>query len=521
MAEDFRFLLNMQIVADGIEDVFPGMQFCPGEDASVLEAVNFYTADAQSFENRIYIASADELKGSCPPEGHCAIVAAGTVPPKWNNGRNSVIILPEDTDLRLLMNTCQNVFTENRNFAARLRNIVMQDGSVDELCEEGYRYFKNPLFVHDSHLNIISCPEWREGMIRWKEDKKSGLTITPLEDLNELKTDREYQETLYKRGADIYSANLRGYRDIYVNLWNEYGAYEGRIVICEIDTPFKPGQMAAAEYFEKLVRLTLAKRRNTDKSNKRMFDSMVLGLLQGNEYEDEEIESLISQVNWRMDDEYICICMDAGEGEGIVGSVASVCNQVEGKIPGSKAVAVDSGICVIVNRTINSGYASQLVYILRDGLFKAGYGTPFHGFDKLRRQYLKAKIALEYCKKTNGMWWYFDFDNIAVEYAADQCCAELHPEELCASELMRLMEYDEENGTELYKTLKTYILNERNTVAASKELFIGRSTLFYRLKKVKEVTGLDADKISDPEKNLYLRLSIYILERSGGDKGKV
>ncbi len=76
-------------------------------------------------------------------------------------------------------------------------------------------------------------------------------------------------------------------------------------------------------------------------------------------------------------------------------------------------------------------------------------------------------------------------------------------------ELKKLKEYDAENRTELYKTLMTYILNERNTVATASDLYVGRSTLFYRLRKIKEITGLDNDHLARPGKNLYLRLSIF------------
>ena len=65
---------------------------------------------------------------------------------------------------------------------------------------------------------------------------------------------------------------------------------------------------------------------------------------------------------------------------------------------------------------------------------------------------------------------------------------------------------------ELYKTLMTYILNERNTVATASDLYVGRSTLFYRLRKMKEITGLDNEHLARPIKNLYLRLSIFLME---------
>ena len=512
MAEDFRFLLNMQLIADGMEAAIPGTVFSPGNDCQNIERMRCFRSGGGFPGDCVVIARAEDLEGETVPEGHIFLITAGNPSGIWNNGVNSVISVPEETDLQDLVNVCQDIFSESRSYAEDLRNIVMQDGSVDDLCEAAYGYFHNPLFVHDPRLNIISCPVWRSEMIPFKKDARSGLLITPQDEMNELKTDREYQETLHTRGAHYYSADLRGYRDIYVNIWNEYGTYEGRLVICELETAFKPGQMAWAVYLEKMIRLVLSRRKSTDKTGRRALDSMLLGMIQGGSFEESDIVDLVGQIGWKVDDEYICICMDAEEREGIIGSAASICNQVEGRIDASKAVAMDTGLCIVINRSLNHDYTSELAYILRDGLFKAGFCTPFHNLAKLERYYRQAAIALEYCKKKNDMMWYYSFNDIALEYLTDECCRVLAPEELCASALLKLKSYDEENHTELYRTLTTYVLNERNTVATSSALFIGRSTLFYRLRKIKEVTGLDAARISAPEQNLYLRLSIYIME---------
>lgn len=99
-----------------------------------------------------------------------------------------------------------------------------------------------------------------------------------------------------------------------------------------------------------------------------------------------------------------------------------------------------------------------------------------------------------------------------MDYIGDLCGSQFEPEELCACELKMLREYDKENHTELYETLCKYILNERNTVATAAQLYIGRSTLFYRLRKIKEITGLAAADMAKPIKNLYLRFSMFIMK---------
>ena len=57
--------------------------------------------------------------------------------------------------------------------------------------------------------------------------------------------------------------------------------------------------------------------------------------------------------------------------------------------------------------------------------------------------------------------------------------------------ILRLIQEDEENNTDLYHTLKMYLLNGNNVTAAAENLHIHRNTLVYRLKQIKECMEID------------------------------
>ena len=523
MNRDIRFLLNLQILADELIEQYQDIQLYRGLDSQTLEGVYFYNKkDRQLLPKYAYILRGTDLQNIFPKQ-HCSLIVLGEIPEKWKNSTHSLLQLPKETDLLDLMNQCQEAFHKHVSWAEKLQNVIIQEEGVEELCRISCSYFKNPLFVHDSQLQLISCPVWREGMIVWEKDEQTGQLITPLEDLNDFRTDREYLHTLTTEGAHIYSAELRGYRDIYVNIRDDNGTYEGRLVICEIDTPLKPGQFASAEYLAKLIRMVLSRRGHLDIPYKRALYQMLESMVQGKTFTNSEIESRIAQCKWKLTDHYVCIRMDGEEEEGNPGSAVSVCNYVETRVSGSRAFFIGNQICIIINLSVNKDYTSEIAGILRDGLFKAGVSNVFDDFTRLSHYYRQASIALEYCRKRNDTKWYYAFGDIVMDYIGDLCGSQFEPEELCACELKTLREYDEENHTELYKTLCKYILNERNTVATAAQLYVGRSTLFYRLRKIKEITGLAASDMAKPVKNLYLRFSIFIMEKhvEKGDKNYV
>ncbi|WP_409228642.1 PucR family transcriptional regulator [Gudongella sp. SC589] len=61
----------------------------------------------------------------------------------------------------------------------------------------------------------------------------------------------------------------------------------------------------------------------------------------------------------------------------------------------------------------------------------------------------------------------------------------------CNPALGRLRDYDRENGTEFYDTLKVYLDNNRNIKETSNSLFIHRNSLIYRISRISEIIGMD------------------------------
>ena len=66
------------------------------------------------------------------------------------------------------------------------------------------------------------------------------------------------------------------------------------------------------------------------------------------------------------------------------------------------------------------------------------------------------------------------------------------------------------NGTEYYKTLRTFFNNKYSYTHASEDLFIHRTTLLKRIERIVDLTGINLD---DPDANLYLELSFRYLDK--------
>ena len=72
--------------------------------------------------------------------------------------------------------------------------------------------------------------------------------------------------------------------------------------------------------------------------------------------------------------------------------------------------------------------------------------------------------------------------------------------------------YDENNNSEYYTTLKTYLANNMQPVLTAKKLFIHRTTLLYRMEKMESLFHID---LKNPEKRIFYQLSMLLLEQMG------
>ena len=82
---------------------------------------------------------------------------------------------------------------------------------------------------------------------------------------------------------------------------------------------------------------------------------------------------------------------------------------------------------------------------------------------------------------------------------------------------MRILEReDEEKNTEFYDTLKTYFLCGHNAVETANILHIHRNTLIYRLKKIRELTGMDIEDVKKSEELLALMMMNDFTHLDGG-----
>ncbi|SFB10497.1 PucR C-terminal helix-turn-helix domain-containing protein [Acetitomaculum ruminis DSM 5522] len=513
------FKLNMQIFVDEFNERKYNFKFInKGKDPGNIVGARLYKPDNTSFlDSVVYIARNKDL--SCYEtfsKGSFIIIGEpedDTV--YYSNAR--CIIMSEEHDLFDVFNiaaeTLDKGFTWDRSLQSALGNFE----GVDSLCKLSMEYFgNNPLFVHDAQFFKLSCPIYHPAMLTWVKDDQTGQEMIPISTVNEFKIDPEYLNTLETRGAHIFSEHIRGYRILYVNIWADNGKWLGRLCIDELITSIKPGQYLAAEYLTNMIKVAFERRNIKAGTYMRPFDKLMCAVVEGKEDARNVLNDIMRFNGWKLEDEYLCIKIgirSQKEQDDQIG-IVSTCSSIEAGIKGSHAFTLKDSMVVVVDLTMFGksvyDFQQEFALIIREGLFKAGVSETFRGFDKTGYYYKQACIAYEYGVSSNSMEWCFKYREYALDYILDKMVEDIPYYVVCSPALEKLERYDKDNETELFKTLETYLENERNAVHTAKALFIHRSTLFYRLDRIKEITGAS---LEDADTRLYLMQSFKIYKR--------
>ena len=223
---------------------------------------------------------------------------------------------------------------------------------------------------------------------------------------------------------------------------------------------------------------------------------------------------MLELLGWSRSDRLICVRLErqqSDENRVLAHALHSDLFQV---FPEGYILLAGSQQCLLLNHTRRPDplpmLRHRLAPLCRDYCLYAGVSMPVDGPEELNVAWLQAGAALERAFRLRSEKWIVPFSDCALETFAGQLQPPLKPRHMIAPELIRLKAWDDAHGTPYFETLRAWLLNERDIPRTAQALIIHRTTLLYRLKKLKALAPMNLD---DPETRLYMMLSLWLMER--------
>lgn len=424
-------------------------------------------------------------------------------------GKANHIICPSHPD-EVIMDQILEVFSQFRDWEESMELLLYRSASLQELCELGAKFLENPVCIHDDWFVITAMTADFAQILEPEYLMSSAKGFIPRSVVEDFLYDSDYLETYAHHGAKLWQAPRQA-DSLYVNLWDG-SVYKGRLLVARKNRDFLQRDYLVAEALtQRAVMLQRRKQPGNEDIHQNM-DDILFSLLQGKQPEPATLAHLTDMLRWQKADRLVCLRLKPQE------PITSIKNQLLHSdlfqhFPGSYVLMSAQEQCVIINLNQHNITPEQLRQRLsalcRDYRLYAGISFPATGLKELSAAYFQAGAAIDRLFRLRGDVQLLSFQDCVLELLARTPPAPLMPHHLISPELTALIDYDLENGTPYFETFREYLLQERDIPRTSQALIIHRTTLLYRLQKIRSLIHVD---LEDPWKRLYLQFSLWLLE---------
>lgn len=410
------------------------------------------------------------------------------------------VVVPECCDFARLFNDIQSIFRRYLDWEESLQHALFNGCSAAKMVELSNHVIGNSVLMHDNDFNVIACEGSslaKPGTTYHDFYAEYGNTgLFPLGFLESLLSQESFRGLPDKPEPVLWRDESRNEVSAYVSI-NLMGGYCLHITVDPTAREIHPGDLellrTLARYIDLCYRMPFAETEVSPERLGRLLGSKMLG-----DFVDEE--SLTQQMHmhgWSHGDHLICAKVAVNSksyGESLLKSIADRLQSVN---KGCRAFVLRDHVALVQNLTraglSEADFLSTFEKSLAENGLNAGVSYAFKDIFSLDKLYKQADIALRYGTRKKGSQHLSLYEDAILSYLIGGTDSRLPLEYVCPLPLIRLMSYDRKNEADLTGTLESYLETGCNVSKCSDKIFIHRTTLTYRIKRIAEITGVDLD----------------------------
>ncbi len=420
----------------------------------------------------------------------------------------NVCMIESDAPPAWIFQVIQEIYQTYNEWQQNIFQLMNSASSVQRLLEISAEAIRNPMIIIGMDFTIIgSVGFYLENL----KDSVFGSSEETLPVVNALKNDVNYEKAADKKGYFYYPGNEYAEPSLCVNI-RLYGKTAYRLLVSPGFMPLDDTIGFLAEFLAQNAARIISSSMLAGQSS-RSPGHIFHELLTNPKADYVAISQELTACGWMVSHYYQCILIQTGTPDWKSLTLKSICSYVENTIPESCAIEHQGNIVVFMNLDLTPLSADtitqKLAGFIRDNLLIASYSRTMMGHFNFYRQYQQAKITMELGVSRHPTAWIHHFNDIAMPYFMEQMTRRLPAYMVCHERLLQLKYQDENSGSELYRTLRRYLENNQSATKTAQDLYIHRSTLLYRLDRIRKVLKSD---LSDPDELLYLLLSFRLMD---------
>lgn len=399
-----------------------------------------------------------------------------------------------------------------------LMHAYFTDKHLQTMLSMSISVLKNSLFIIGMDFTILAAvyldpTRYYENVLGSSKDTHARVTA--------LKNSKLYSEVKKLDGAFYFPSNVTGVASLCVNI-KQNNKTTHRLVMQEDNRRIEKNEGFLLEFLASLIQdminpsladnynqINQANQINHINEN---LTKLFIDILSYKNIDNKDISRKLNAEGWLSNHKYACIYIKLTEMDVQNYSYNPLRHYLNNVLKNSCSILYKKSIVAFVNLTLSQvnldGLIKRVNEFSRESLLKLGISPIKAGHSHLRYQYSQAQIALTIGSQNSPEKQVHLFSDIAFDYILQKLTTELPASMIIQEGLLDLIENDRINNTEYMETLRIYLNNKCNATQTAEKLFIHRSTLIYRLDKIKEILGSD---LTDPDEFLYIMLSCRLL----------
>lgn len=394
----------------------------------------------------------------------------------------------------------------------RIVKTLSKESGLQALVDLGYEILGNPFTITDYSVKLLASSG---------ETKVSDDPVW-----NELKLNNNFIFQTYS-----YYVRNSLYNEIAKNeapfFWSDpyckYPRLIGRIfinnrdiatiVVCAHNRDFKESDKELVALLCDAFSIELQKTKYIDFSQGLMHKSFLYDLLDGKFQDEHLIAERMKILGIKFKSKLFVISIDIQNFDKSRSTLPYMRDEIENKLNNSKAIVFNQNVVVLASCENEKHFQDLELKTLKEFVntnkLRAGISRPFSKLTEVGEYYLESVEALKLgnlIKKEQHFYKYEDFliyDLISNYTHGEKCKKLIH------HSLLRLIDYDKENGTDYSRSFYTYLCNFKNIKDSAKIMNIHRNTMFHRIEKIESLLKVD---LNDGDTLFQLYLSYKILE---------
>ena len=380
------------------------------------------------------------------------------------------------------------------------------------LMDRAREQFGRPLVLYDSSCKVLAASNDIKSILQFSEDLNGNRYLSE-DDISFVRANNitEALQTNRSLGTIANDRPLQGtlLTSIKIDIIEvaQLAVYEAGDQFQDIDFLLinKVGAILSAQ-LQRSILLNL--------DHNQLPSYILVDLVEGNPIDASILNNKQLYLKWART-EYLYILVICGGKQEVFDSKISVVFQtVKSYIPIEQCIIYRSSIVTFIDQTLYEALFKEQgnafhKFIVNNDLY-VGISQKYSLLTESKKQYQNAVKALEigHKRKINCSL----FDACTLHIITELVSSKYDLMDFCHPAVAMLKTYDEENGSALLNTLKQYIFYSSSPTDAARVLNIHRNTLFYRIGKIKDMTGI---KLEYGDEISKIFLSIRLLEVKG------